>query len=242
MTAPQSANSKIMEGIEVKTQTYLIEKKTFEFSNSNVDLGDLLISLNIQPYQIIEITLTNDFYKWNTMYIMPNNSKISFIGKDTDWYGKNNKVTIFMNNCSKHEMYESLGYKNEVKILISKDSEVSISGINIVDHISDKRTTDDHCCIFLLRGDNSRLHLTNGTFECSCSPFINASTWSISKIFFGHSHFLRYTNSPNLDIVIVGTYNSFHIAGQKVFVSKSWTDCSNNCKFDITNPKIEYIN
>lgn len=51
----------------------------YELSNTNRDIGQILRSLNLQPYQKIQITLKRGVYIWNEYYNMPEKSSIRFI-------------------------------------------------------------------------------------------------------------------------------------------------------------------
>ena len=83
---------------------YQIKEKSYELSNSNHDIGDYLKLLNIQPYEIINILIKSGIYKWDKEYTLPEGAKLIMNGQDYKNGGKDNTVTIFINQKHKNIM------------------------------------------------------------------------------------------------------------------------------------------
>ena len=60
------------QGLILKSkEEFKPEEYIYEYSDKNMDIGELLNKLNIKPYQKINIVLKEGTYTWNTHYIMP---------------------------------------------------------------------------------------------------------------------------------------------------------------------------
>ena len=94
-------DNKTNQGLILKSkEEFQPEEYNYEFSDKNMDIGELLNKMNIKPYQKINIVLKEGTYTWNTHYIMPKKSYLSLIGESYKDGGKNNIVTIIMNKES----------------------------------------------------------------------------------------------------------------------------------------------
>ena len=220
------------------------EEFNYELSQNNIDIGKALKDLNIKPYQRINIELKKGIYQWNEYYIMPEKSYISLVGEQYKDGGKNNQVTIIINNETEYERY-GVKYSNPVKLSISEDSTAKIIGIDFIEQMEKTKNNDPHLMgIIELRGDNSRLYFAQTITQLSNSPFIHVAGWTLARIIFGYSHFHKSPKSKEKDkISILSTERGWGWGGSKAIVTlpKHYYTPNEECFFDKENKNIEYI-
>ena len=159
------------------------EEYNYEFSDKNMDIGELLNKMNIKPYQKINIVLKEGTYTWNTHYIMPKKSYLSLTGESYKDGGKNNIVTIIMNKESEVIRY-NVAYSKLAKLSVVQDSTAEIIGIDFIEQINKTKNIDPHIKgIFQMNGDNSRLYFAQTQTSISNSPFIHVRGWTLANYF-----------------------------------------------------------
>ena len=219
------------------------EEFNYELSPNIVDIGKILKDLNIRPYQRINIKLKQGIYQWNEYFVMPEKSYISLEGEEYKDGGKNNKVTIIINNETEYERY-NVKYSNPVKLAITEDSTAKIIGIDFIEQMEKTKANDPHFMgIIELRGDNSRLYFAQTITQLSNSPFIHISGWTLGRIIFGYSHFHKSPKSKEKKISILSTETGWGWGGSKAIVTlpKSYYTPNEECFFDKENNNIEFI-
>ena len=234
------------QGLVLKSkEEFKPEEYNYEYSDKNMDIGELLNKLNIKPYQKINIVLKEGTYTWNTHYIMPRKSYISLIGEGYKDGGTNNIVTIMMNKES-NEIRNNVTYSKLAKLSITQDSTIEIIGIDFIEQINKTKNIDPHLKgIFQMDGDNSRLYFAQTQTSISNSPFIHVQGWTLARIIFGYTHFYKNIKSKESKILILSTEKGWGWGGSKAIVTlpSSYFNPSDdiNCYFDKENKNIEYI-
>ena len=220
------------------------EEFNYELSQNNTDIGKILKELNIKPYQRINIELKKGIYEWNEYYVMPEKSYISLVGEECKDGGKDNKVTIIINNETECERY-GVKYSNPVKLSISEDSTAKIIGIDFIEQIVKTKSNDPRLMgIIELRGDNSRLYFAQTITQLSNSPFIHIAGWTLGRIIFGYSHFHKNPKSKEKNkISLLSTARGWGWGGSRAIVSlpKDYYTPNEECFFDKENNNIEFI-
>ena len=228
------------EILPISKSQWMVEEKSFEISNTKYDIGEYLEKINIRPYQIIHILFKKGTYIWEKPYKTPESCKIYLTGENYVNGGNENKVTIIM--TEKHTFtYEHKEYFENYRLFINDDTKVTFEGINIIEKINDEREItpqDLFSGVFNLK--SSSFHLLQCKVEISTSPFINFTSNSIGKVFFGHTTFYKDSQCNKKEVSIVGAYSGWMFKGNKGTVSKSYTNLNNGCIFE-KNPRIEYI-
>ena len=237
-------NSKDLWIILKSKLEFKAEEFNYELSQNNTDIGKILKELDIKPYQKINIELKKGIYQWNEYYIIPEKSYISLKGEQYKDGGKDNKVTIIINNETEYERY-GVKYSNPVKLSISEDSTAKIIGIDFIEQIEKTKSIDPHLMgIIELRGDNSRLYFAQTITQLSNSPFIHLAGWTLGRIIFGYSHFHKHPKSKEKNkISILSTEKGSGWGGSKAIVTlpKNYYTPNEECFFDKENKNIEYI-
>ena len=219
--------------------------KKYIFSDEKMDFGKYLNNLEINPFDRIFITINEGNYFWNDFYKMPLNTYINICGQDYQDSGKDNKVTITINQ--KTYPCKTCSYNNHsslCKLLIQRDCTAEFNGIDFIEFIN---PPNDLCPgggakgIFTLCEDNNRLYFLRTNSKISSSPFINIFFLSVSKIFFGHTSFSKNTQSKNQKITVVGTDAGWNFKGHKAIVSCDYVTLDQFCSFDKNNKRIEYL-
>ena len=221
------------------------EEYNYEFSDKNMDIGELLNKMKIKPYQKINIVLKEGTYTWNTHYIMPEKSHLSLKGEGYKDGGKNNIVTIMMNKESEEIRY-NVAYSKLAKLSVVQDSTAEIIGIDFIEQINKTKNIDPHIKgIFQMNGDNSRLYFAQTQTSISNSPFIHVQGWTLARIIFGYTHFYKNIKSKESKILILSTERGWGWGGSKAIVtlpSEYYNHSDDiNCYFDKENKNIEYI-
>ena len=225
---------------------YQIKEKNYEFSNANYDIGDYLKLLNIQPYEMIKILIKSGIYKWEKEYTLPEGVKLTMNGQDYKNGGKNNTVTIFMNE--KHSDYDEdlkKEFSAKNRLNIGNDNRVEINGINFIEKINDLRTVATRSInvgIFSLMGRNPIFSLQQCSNELSTSPFINVAAFTVGTVFINaHVFFSKNIEEQQNEIFIIDANTSWNSRGNKdiVITSKDNTHLGEGCFFK-KQDNIEY--
>ena len=212
--------------VPISEKIYQIKEKNFQLSNSNLDIGDYLSYLNIQPYEKINILIKSGIYKWEKSYSLPECAKLSLSGENYKNGGKDNTVTIFMTEKNSHyDVSYKKYYSGQTRLYIGNDSRVAINGINFIEKINDLRplaTNSGKIGIFNLGGQNSIFYFGQCSNELSSSPFINISSAAIGTVFINcHVYFNKNIESQQKEIYIVDTNTSMNSCGNKAIVITS---------------------
>ena len=88
---------------------YQFEEKSFTLSPNTYDIGTYLKLLNIKPFQKINIKLREGNYVWNENYVTPENTTIYMVGDKFQNGGRNNVVSIIINQKNT-KVYEGKDY------------------------------------------------------------------------------------------------------------------------------------
>ena len=224
---------------------YQVEEKSFTLSPNTYDVGTYLKLLNIKPFQKINIKLKEGNYVWNENYVTPENTTIKMIGDKYQNGGRNNVVSIIINQKNT-KVYEGKDYAVNSRLQVNFNSFFSICGIDIIEKINDTRdkySSSEGIGVFNLCGccgSSPTFCLTFGCFEISSSPFINVQGNNIfAKIVLNYSHFKKNSFATENNISIIDTNSGCNGTGSVANVSKFGVTLGEGCKL-LTKDSIIY--
>ena len=224
---------------------YQIEEKSFTLSPNTYDIGTYLKLLNIKPFQKIKIKLLEGNYVWNENYVTPENTTIYMVGDKYKNGGRNNVVSIIINQKNT-KVYEGKDYAVNSRLQVTFNSFFSICGIDIIEKINDTRDkygSSEGIGVFNLCGCNGSspvFCLIFGCFEISSSPFINVQGNNIfAKIVLCYSHFKKNSFASEKEINIIDTNSGCNGRGSVANVSKTLETLGEGCKL-LTKDSIIY--
>ena len=224
---------------------YQVEERSYTLSPNTHDVGAYLKLLNIKPHQKINITLKEGNYSWNENYCTPEFTTIKMVGEKYKNGGKQNIVTIIINQKNTR-VNEDKEYAVNSKLQVNFNSFFSICGIDIIEKINDSREKYPSSIgigVFNLigcPGSSPVFCLIFGQFEISSSPFINVQGNNIrGNIVLNYSHFKKNSFAIEKEISIIDTINGCNGRGSYAEVSKTLTTLSEGCKF-LTKDSIIY--
>ena len=223
---------------------YQIEEKFFTLSPNTYDIGAYLKLLYIKPHQIININLKEGNYTWNENYVTPEFTTIKMTGEKCKIGGKDNVVTILINQKNSI-FYEGRQCAVNSRLQISSKSYFYMCGIDIIEKINDEREkypSSQRIGVFNLCGtfSESTFCLICGQFEISSSPFINVRGNNVrGKINLNCSHFSRSTLAKESEISIIDTNNGWSYRGSYADVCKTCISLNPGCKL-LTKDSIIY--
>ena len=225
-------------------KVYQIEEKFFTLSPNTYDIGEYLKLLEIKPHQIININLKEGNYTWNENYVTPEFTTIRMTGEKYKNGGKDNVVTILINQ-KKTKIYEGKEYSVNSRLQVSSKSYFYMCGIDIIEKINDTREkyySSVGIGVFNLCGSysESTFCLIFGQFEISSSPFINVRGNNVrGKINLNYSHFSRNTLAKESEIIIIDTNSGWNGKGSYADVCKTLITLNQGCKL-LTKDSIIY--
>ena len=224
---------------------YQVEEKSFTLSPNTYDVGTYLKLLNIKPFQKINIKLKEGNYVWNENYVTPENTTINMLGDKYKNGGRNNVVSIIINQKNTR-VIEGKDYAVNSRLQVNFNSFFSICGIDIIEKINDTRdkyTSSQGIGVFNLCGccgSSPTFCLTFGCFEISSSPFINVQGNNIfAKIVLNYSHFKKNSFATENNISIIDTNSGCNGTGSVANVSKFGVTLGEGCKL-LTKDSIIY--
>ena len=224
---------------------YQVEEKSFTLSPNTYDVGTYLKLLNIKPFQKINIKLKEGNYVWNENYVTPENTTINMLGDKYKNGGRNNVVSIIINQKNTKVVYGK-DYAVNSRLQVNFNSFFSICGIDIIEKINDTRdkySSSEGIGVFNLCGccgSSPTFCLTFGCFEISSSPFINVKGNNIfAKIVLNYSHFKKNSFATENNISIIDTNSGCNGTGSVANVSKFGVTLGEGCKL-LTKDSIIY--
>ena len=224
---------------------YQVEEKSFTLSPNTYDVGTYLKLLNIKPFQKINIKLKEGNYVWNENYVTPENTTIKMVGDKYQNGGRNNVVSIIINQKNT-KVYEGKDYAVNSRLQVNFNSFFSICGIDIIEKINDTRdkySSSEGIGVFNLCGcfgSSPTFCLIFGCFEISSSPFINVQGNNIfAKIVLNYSHFKKNSFATENNISIIDTNSGCNGTGSVANVSKFGVTLGEGCKL-LTKDSIIY--
>ena len=224
---------------------YQVEEKSFTLSPDTYDVGTYLKLLNIKPFQKINIKLKEGNYVWNENYVTPENTTIKMVGDKYKNGGRNNVVSIIINQKNT-KVYEGKDYAVNSRLQVNFNSFFYICGIDIIEKINDTRdkyNSSEGIGVFNLCGCNGSsptFCLIFGCFEISSSPFINVKGNNIfAKIVLNYSHFKKNSFATENNISIIDTNHGWNGTGSIANVSKFGVTLGEGCKL-LTKDSIIY--
>ena len=224
---------------------YQVEEKSFTLSPNTYDVGTYLKLLNIKPFQKINIKLKEGNYVWNENYVTPENTTINMLGDKYKNGGRNNVVSIIINQKNTR-VIEGKDYAVNSRLQVNFNSFFSICGIDIIEKISDTRDkyrSSEGIGVFNLCGccgSSPTFCLIFGCFEISSSPFINVQGNNIfAKIVLNYSHFKKNSFATENNISIIDTNHGWNGTGSIANVSKFGVTLGEGCKL-LTKDSIIY--
>lgn len=224
---------------------YQVEEKSFTLSPNTYDVGTYLKLLNIKPFQKINIKLKEGNYVWNENYVTPENTTINMLGDKYKNGGRNNVVSIIINQKNT-QVDKGKDYAVNSRLQVNFNSFFSICGIDIIEKINDTRdkyTSSEGIGVFNLCGccgSSPTFCLIFGCFEISSSPFINVQGNNIfAKIVLNYSHFKKNSFATENNISIIDTNNGCNGTGSIANVSKFGVTLGEGCKL-LTKDSIIY--
>ena len=122
---------------------YQVEEKSFTLSPNTYDVGTYLKLLNIKPFQKINIKLKEGNYVWNENYVTPENTTIKMVGDKYKNGGRNNVVSIIINQKNT-QVDKGKDYAVNSRLQVNFNSFFSICGIDIIEKINDTRESIHH--------------------------------------------------------------------------------------------------
>ena len=117
---------------------YKFEEKSFTLSPNTYDIGTYLKLLNIKPFQKINIKLKEGNYVWNENYVTPENTTIYMVGEKYQNGGRNNVVSIIINQKNT-KVYKGKDYAVNSRLQVTFNSFFSICGIDIIEKINEHK-------------------------------------------------------------------------------------------------------